>query len=287
MVLCLIGPFFLLLVSSQPRCKVLKRSGEEVPIDSERRREAAASNPNKEADRKLQASLCTFFCVPYLWACATQENPTVSAQIAGWVEHSWSQLTDNKATLHFQLAFCALLSERLCYTWIHTFPSSFLRFCDTAVGKRLGREPLNVVLHLFYVNKLIQFSTFLTFYWYIANWRSPFADGFYARLSVISRFQWVSLFHGIFIGQGLNVSIYRAIGKAGVYYGYRLGHKVPWATGFPFSVFPHPQYFGVCVCCLGVNIWSATIVHVKAGWLNLSLVQVLLYVYMAIVEDYL
>jgi hypothetical protein len=28
---------------------------------------------------------------------------------------------------------------------------------------------------------------------------------------------------------------------AGVYYGIKLGRKVPWATGFPFSVAPHPQ----------------------------------------------
>jgi hypothetical protein len=75
-------------------------------------------------------------------------------------------------------------------------------------------------------------------------------------------------------GQLLNAAIYRAIGKAGVYYGVKFGHEIPWyarppgicvrdsssgealgertfaadrCTGFPFNVFTlHPQYSG-CV----------------------------------------
>lgn len=41
--------------------------------------------------------------------------------------------------------------------------------------------------------------------------------------------------------QALNVGIYNAIGHAGVYYGFKLGHRVPWHTGFPFNVVAHPQ----------------------------------------------
>ena len=41
--------------------------------------------------------------------------------------------------------------------------------------------------------------------------------------------------------QALNVGIYKAIGHAGVYYGFKLGHHVPWHTGFPFNVVAHPQ----------------------------------------------
>lgn len=32
-------------------------------------------------------------------------------------------------------------------------------------------------------------------------------------------------------GQSLNAGIYKAIGKAGVYYGFKLGHHIPWHTG--------------------------------------------------------
>jgi methylene-fatty-acyl-phospholipid synthase len=94
-------------------------------------------------------------------------------------------------------------------------------------------------------------------------------------------------FPTVVIGQGLNAAIYRAIGKAGVYYGYRLGESVPWVTGFPFSIVPHPQYIGVCMSVIGINAFCATSAHVAAGWFNLTALQVLLYVYMSLVEDYL
>ena len=29
-----------------------------------------------------------------------------------------------------------------------------------------------------------------------------------------------------------------------VYYGGRLGKRIPWCTGFPFSIVSHPQYVG-------------------------------------------
>jgi hypothetical protein len=75
---------------------------------------------------------------------------------------SWAQLADGQVTLHFQLAFLALLSERLCYTWVHTFSQSFVRFHKTKFGQMLGKEPLDAVLNLFYVNKTFQLGTFLT-----------------------------------------------------------------------------------------------------------------------------
>ena len=54
------------------------------------------------------------------------------------------------------------------------------------------------------------------------------------------------------VGQLLNAAIYNAIGKAGVYYGYKIGVPVPWCTGFPFNVFTmHPQYAGVCLSIFG------------------------------------
>ena len=52
--------------------------------------------------------------------------------------------------------------------------------------------------------------------------------------------------------QALNVGIYRAIGNSGVYYGFKLGHHVPWHTGFPFNVVSHPQYVGSAL-----TVWGA------------------------------
>lgn len=52
--------------------------------------------------------------------------------------------------------------------------------------------------------------------------------------------------------QTLNISMYNAIGKKGVYYGEKLGSKVPWCTSFPFSVVSHPQYVGSVLSVWGV-----------------------------------
>jgi hypothetical protein len=38
---------------------------------------------------------------------------------------------------------------------------------------------------------------------------------------------------------------------------------------------------------MGVNTFCATALHAKAGWFNLTMLQVLLYIYMALVEDYM
>ena len=63
---------------------------------------------------------------------------------------------------------------------------------------------------------------------------------------------------------------------------------MPWVVGFPFNVgIPHPQYIGACLTCFGVNAWCATEAHLTNGWLNLTMIQVLYYVYMGLVEDYL
>eukprot|EP00962_Isochrysis_galbana_P002827 scaffold781_cov123-Isochrysis_galbana.AAC.5 len=149
----------------------------------------------------------------------------------------------------------------------------------------MGKKPLDVVLSIFWINKCIQLGTFVLWYLYVIGFVSPFAAGF--SWSSRTRLQWVLLTQGLLAGQGLNIAIYRAIGKSGVYYGYRLGEEVPWVTGFPFSVMSHPQYSGVCLSVIGMNAFVATSTHLAAGWFNLTAVQILLYVYMGLVEDYM
>jgi len=55
-------------------------------------------------------------------------------------------------------------------------------------------------------------------------------------------------------GQALNIGIYKAIGHPGVYYGFKLGHTVPWVDGFPFNVVSHPQYVGSVM-----TVWAAVV----------------------------
>ena len=87
------------------------------------------------------------------------------------------------------------------------------------------------------------------------------------------------------VGQLLNAAIYNAIGKAGVYYGYKIGVPVPWCTGFPFTLgLAHPQYLGSAATAYGCVLLSLTAAHVPGGYGGLAHAQALLYAYMAYVE---
>ncbi len=71
--------------------------------------------------------------------------------------------------------------------------------------------------------------------------------------------------------------MYNAIGKKGVYYGEKLGSKVPWCTSFPFSVVSHPQYVGSVLTIWGVFALvyaqgPATLWTIAAYWTGLYLV---------------
>lgn len=84
--------------------------------------------------------------------------------------------------------------------------------------------------------------------------------------------------------QVLNFSIYRAIGKAGVYYGFKLGFPVPWHTGFPFNVVSHPQYVGSVL-----TVWGAgglIMTQAPTGWTALLVYWSVLYVLTGIQEQY-
>jgi Phospholipid methyltransferase len=89
--------------------------------------------------------------------------------------------------------------------------------------------------------------------------------------------------------QILNAAIFLAIGAVGVYYGARLGYKVPWHNGFPFQVFglrlAHPQYIGSVLTVWGMTLalWSIA----PPGQLTLAAYWTLLYCITAIQEEYL
>ena len=65
----------------------------------------------------------------------------------------------------------------------------------------------------------------------------------------------------VLFGQILNFSVYRAIGKVGVYYGVKFGFNIPWCTDFPYNspsipgwgpILAHPQYCGAVLSYLGI-----------------------------------
>ena len=188
----------------------------------------------------------------------------------------------------FLTAAAALAVERLCYTWVHARTRNFMAFCATPVGQAMGETRLDVVYSLFCVNKWIQAFVFPTWWFYTLGdaWPATIATALANAAREATRLQWTCLATALLVGQGLNYSACRALGKPGIFYGHRLGLDVAWVTAFPFNVMSHVQYTGMCVFVTGCNAFMATELHVAAGLFNLTALQVCFYVYMACVEDY-
>lgn len=104
-------------------------------------------------------------------------------------------------------------------------------------------------------------------------------------LLAVSPLQWIACLAIGAAGQSLNAGIFNAIGHAGVYYGFKLGHQIPWVDGFPFNVVSHPQYVGavMSVWAGAILVWSQapvglgllalywTGLYVVTGWMESSL----------------
>ena len=93
---------------------------------------------------------------------------------------------------------------------------------------------------------VIQFGSVAA--WYAAA-GPPFSPG------AVGAWQWLAAAALLAVGQALNVGIYRAIGHPGVYYGFKMGHVVPWVDGFPFNVVAHPQ----CESLVGLPAVGCTV----------------------------
>lgn len=85
---------------------------------------------------------------------------------------------------------------------------------------------------------VVQFVAVLL--WLSCHMRS----GLCPDLRAVGLAQWLAALVLFGYGQSLNAGIFKAIGHVGVYYGFKLGHTVPWVNGWPFDTVSHPQYVG-------------------------------------------
>lgn len=155
--------------------------------------------------------------------------------------------------------------ERITYWWIWNQPERF-RAVITGLKVLQANEPVDSMYRLFIVFKWVQVGVFLGWCMWFGNTWLPMPTA-----------PWPILVAGLAVltfGQLLNFSVFRALGKTGVFYGNRFGHAVEWRTGFPFSVFPHPQYLGTLA-----SIWAffAIMRWPEPDWLVLPLLQTLYY----------
>jgi methylene-fatty-acyl-phospholipid synthase len=135
----------------------------------------------------------------------------------------------------------ALLSlERLTYAAVWRAPNAFRRWSERGV---LQHSAIDTLALLFVGFKALQAGVF-------AAWCLIQSGGGLAPYSSDPRVLAVGalLIAG---GQTLNLTVFRALGKVGVFYGNRLGHHVPWRHTFPFTWFDHPQYVGTVLTIWG------------------------------------
>jgi methylene-fatty-acyl-phospholipid synthase len=164
------------------------------------------------------------------------------------------------------LAAALLLSfERLAYLWIWHRPDQFRALAAHAPLDRVG-SPVDLLQLLFLGFKAIQAAVFVAWCWW---WGC--GDLWAGDADSTPRVLGAAL---LVVGQALNLSVFRKLGRVGVFYGNRLGYDVPWCRGFPFSVLRHPQYTGAVL-----SIWGFFLVmrFPHADWFWLPALETLYY----------
>mgnify|MGYP002629642770 FL=1 len=151
------------------------------------------------------------------------------------------------------------------------FPSLFQRV--------FGRWSVEVFESLAWLLKLVQFTA-------VASWlaiRGATMKGV-VGLAAAEPLLAVGGVGLMVVGQVLNAGIYRAIGHKGVYYGFKLGHTIPWVDGFPFTVVRHPQYVGSVATVVGGACLCSGMIASGELW-ALTVYWMLLYVLTGIMES--
>ena len=149
------------------------------------------------------------------------------------------------ADLFVFLVSAALLSiERLTYVFAWHRPEGFERLARTLLPERFG-DPVAALALCCSAFKGIQAAVFI-------GWVLWFGGRDFVS-DLLAGGPWIlALGFGLAAaGQLLNLGVFWRLGRDGVFYGQRFGHKLPWVVGFPFSVTAHPQYLGVVLTVWG------------------------------------
>jgi hypothetical protein len=160
------------------------------------------------------------------------------------------------------------------------YPSGFTDATKKLPLSSLGSHPVDVFASLEVIAKLVQLVGvlfFLGFSGCSAIWNSWLQTPPWC---------WLILLLCVAFGQTLNLAMYQAIGDAGVYYGFKLGRQVPWASGFPFNIgLRHPQYVGVVLTLLGGLTVTLCREVAELGWAQLVVVWAGMYAIMSAMEQ--
>ena len=155
----------------------------------------------------------------------------------------------------------AITLSSILYTIIWLRPAVFLSFCHS-LGASL--KPTRIMALLAHVLKLLQFGLIAYRLWDTGFNFTTYVDKALASPTVLAT-RLVGFVLGC-LGQFLNVSVYSALGEAGVYYGTKLGENIPWQTGWPYSHIRDPQYVGSICSVAALYLLELCTPLVAGGW---------------------
>lgn len=162
------------------------------------------------------------------------------------------------------LASLLLSFERISYVLIWQKPRTFVNW---TARMRIAEDPVGALERLFYGFKILQLLVFSSWIIVFSDSLVPFTTG-----NMVSQSLAIGL---LSVGQLLNLSTFWQLGRKGIFYGARFGHDVPWRTGFPFSVCPHPQYLGTVMSIWGVFLFFR---YPGTDWYLIPTVETLFYI---------
>lgn len=188
----------------------------------------------------------------------------------------------------FWLCVVGLSPPHVFYYLVWTNSRSFYSFAQRKLHF-LG-EPFEAFAKIAHIIKAWQIFVVLLWYctpeWLLETDTSAKVKAFMQLIYAIYPFQAILGMQLILLGQLFNWGVYAAIGEAGVYYGCRLGRKIPWAYGFPFDTVPHPQYLGATISIWGTSILFASAGSVENGLYGLACIMSCFYAFSSYVEQY-
>ena len=186
------------------------------------------------------------------WFCVVGLDGLSSRALAGVVTGPW------------MFAAYVVSTSHILYAVVWFCPARFVATCTQPPLNMIGSSPVNVFAFLVTAAKISQQLGLIV--WVAVAALSPLE-----AMQTAGSSRWLLAIVLIGLGQALNAGIYAAIGKDGVYYGFKLGAPVPWSDGFPFNLgFRHPQYVGGYLSQLGVIALLASPSALEAGLLPLG-----------------
>jgi len=252
-------------VKSGSKPKTPKRVKKEAPTG-----DVLSPEERLASDQRAKTSLLLGIIVPWLIA------PLFGVTFEGFADSFLLNLplvpADNDSLMYLVALVMVLSTPHVFYFWTWTNSATWSKMCH-----KRGLEPFKAFAMCAHFIKGAQFLV-------LGLWARLYISDPLALLKAMHPLKAVLILQLFGIGQLLNVQVYQKIGEAGVYYGTRLGIHVPWVYGFPFSVVPHPQYFGATLSFWGFFLLIQTPETVQNGLYLLCAVMAAFYAFSSWVE---